>query len=183
MLKGLPRMQLALLQAAKPSLKTPRLGEQLVVRSAHLDKPHLTHEKSRLAKLKSDEPDVKRRSASVKHANNGPAKRRNSAEKKSDVFVVPHAKNAEPARNKPHAKPQQPKKRKPPNGASAVANAKKKWPLKPNAAVLASTSPQSTATHRRSSQTVVVGPAQTQTTRLAAADQRLDLRRSRGGHR
>lgn len=183
MLKDLPRTPLALLPAAKPSPKTQRLEEQLVVQSAHLAKPPLTHEKPKPVKPKSDEPGVKRSCGSAKHASNEPAKKKTNAAKKSAGFAASHAKNVEPARNKPHAKPPQPKKRKPPSAASAVANAKKKWPPKPNVAVPASTSPQSTVTHRRTSQTAVVDLVPTQRTRLGAADRRLCLSRSRRGHR
>jgi hypothetical protein len=189
MLKDSLRTPQALLQAAKPNPKTPKPEGQLAGQSAHLDMPHLSHEKPKpvklkLAKPKSDAPDVKRRSANAKHASNKPAKKKSNAEKKSGKYVAPHAKNAKPARNKPPAKPPQPKKRKPWSVANAVASAKKKWPPKPNAAVPVLTNPQSTdtATHRKTSPTDVVVPV-LQTTRRADGDRRLCLRQSRRGRR
>ena len=120
-------------QQAKQNQKTLKPGEQLVVRSAHPDKRHPIIVRWKRKKPKNDAQDAKKSCASVKPVNNGPAKKKRSADARRRELDVRPGKNVVRGKSRPHAKPKPQLKPKLPSDGSAAACVKRKWPRRPSA--------------------------------------------------
>lgn len=162
MARALPPMPLPPRQA-KQNPKTPKPEEQLAVRSAHPDKRHPTTARWKREKPKNDAQDAKKSCASVKHVNNGPARKRRSVDVRRNGPAALLGKNVVRGRNRLHAKPKPLLKPRLLNAGSAAVCAKRRCLLRPSDVAHALKSPHQKHSTKMWTSSDAAAPAQPMT--------------------